>query len=206
MESLRLYIKEKFRSIARKIKKLRLQKMHLDYIAGMLSIPVLITAIIINFGNLSKNKPQTPVSPTPQIIVVTPKNQNNPASQINPTSEICKKTVGPITISYPQEGQTVSDNPVCFIINYSDQSYCSVVWSYSVNNGTWSDYNTNAPCVYNIPNGNVSFQLRVNSTVSSDAKMLSRNFVYSGAGSPTTTLTPTFTPTPTRIASGSASL
>ena len=176
---------EKLQRAWRHFQKYRLQKIHLDWIISILSIPVLITAIIINWGNLShKPMPVTipSASPSPQVIVL-------------PTSSpSCTKSIGPISISYPTEGQSVSDNPVCITISYPDTSYCSVVWSYRINNGSWSDFSNNTPCLYNLPNGTTQFDLRVNSTVSSSTTTLSRSFVYAGP-------TPTATPTPVATSS-----
>lgn len=205
MQDITNHYLEKVRQAFRRLKKIRLRKMHLDYIAGLLSIPVLIMAIIINFGNLNnKNKTtsQTP-SPSPQIIVVPIsekpshplQNKNEPTA----TPQVCDKSIGPISITYPQEGQTISDNPACITITYSNPNYCSVVWSYSINGSSWSNYNTDTPCLYNLPNGNVQFQLRVNSTVSTDTTTLTRNFVYNGANNPVITPTSTLTPTPSPI-------
>lgn len=189
--------KEKLRRSVAKLLHTRPQKVHFDYIAGLLSIPVLATAIILNIGNLtSKNQPQ-PVVPTPaeRVIFVSEK----PAAQTSPvaTSAVCKKSIGPIEISSPLEGESVKDNPVCITIDYQDEDYCSVVWSYRINEGTWSEYNSNSPCLYNVPNGSVKFELRVKSTVSSDTKNLTRTFNYSGGSSPTSTPSPTSSPTPT---------
>ncbi len=175
-------LKEKNLRLVRKIKKLRPQKMHLDYVAGILSIPLLIMGLIVNFSNIAKKPSTNTATPTPQVIVVPEKTTTAPNIIVQPTnSNVCKKTVGPISISSPAEGETISDNPVCFTISYPDENYCSVVWSYRINGGSWSEYNTNAPCLYNLPSGNVSFQLRVTSTVSSDSKSLTRNFTYKGS-------------------------
>ncbi len=177
---------DKIQKAIKKFTRVRLRKMHLDYLAGILSIPVLITAIIINWGNLTRSSTSQPksASPTPQVIIV------NQKSSPSTPSATCQKNVGPVVITFPQEGQSVSDNPVCITISYADSNYCSVVWSYSINNGPWSNYSNNSPCLYNVPNGNVSFSLRVNSTVSNDTKTLTRNFIYAGV-SPTPTIAPT---------------
>ena len=189
---------EKIQRATSKFARVRLKKIHLDYIAGLLSIPVLITAIMINWGNLSKNvQPAAKTtSPSPQVIVV-PQNTNS-ASNTEPTSTSCKKGVGPIAITSPQEGDSVSDNPVCVTIDYSDPSYCGVVWSYRINGGSWSDFNNTSPCLYNLPSGNVHVDLRVNSTSSTDQRTLSRNFTYTGSNNSSST------PTPTSVASSSA--
>jgi len=190
---------EKMRRAAAKFARVRLKKIHLDYLAGILSIPVLVTAIIINWSNLThKTTPVTQnVSPSPQVIIVP-----QGASVVPTSSPTCQKSVGPIAISSPTEGESVSDNPVCITIDYSDPNYCSVVWSYRINGGAWSDFNNTSPCLYNLPNGEVAFNLRVNSTVSSDQQTLSRSFTYTGSAVATPTPSPTFTPTP--VASSSA--
>lgn len=195
---------DKMRRAWSRFAKYRLQKIHLDWIISILSIPVLITAIIINWGNLSHKAATTApsASPSPQVIIVP---QGNSGSGIVPTSSpSCTKSIGPVAISSPKEGDSVGDNPVCITIT-TDPAYCSVVWSYRINGGAWSDFTNNSPCLYNLPNGNVQFDLRVNSTVSSDSTTLSRRFTYSGS---TIVATPTptaaFTPTPTNVATGSA--
>lgn len=195
---------ERIKKWFRKIGRLRPQKMHLDYLAGMLSIPVLILAIFINWSNLiHQNAPTKPgVSPSPQVIVVP---QKTTQTIIPTNSPVCTKSIGPISIASPTEGQTVSDNPVCITISYPDATYCSVVWSYRINGGTWSDYTTNSPCLYNLPNGKIQFDLRVTSTVSSDSTSLSRSFTYTGTNAvPSPTPTPTTAPSPTPVASSSA--
>lgn len=193
--------------------------MHLDYISAILSLPLLVMALIINFTNLRKNSsPVLTPTPIPTISESAPKKRPPEITQTvqsitsTPavTSSVCQKSIGPISISYPLEGATLSDNPVCISIDYSDTSYCSVIWSYKINNGTWSDYNNDRLCIYNLPAGNVNFQLRVVSTVSNDTKTLTRNFQYNGTtvSVPSSTPAPTVTPvalTPTSTASSSAS-
>src|SRR5690606_37404596 len=98
-------------------------------------------------------------------------------------SPVCKEEVGPISITFPQEGAVVKDSPVCINIRDADEDYCSVVWSYRINNGTWSEYNSNSPCLYNLPTGDVKFELRVQSTVSQDTDVLERTFKYEGVAS-----------------------
>src|SRR5260370_34376519 len=88
-------LKGKLKDAAKKATKVRVRKIHLDYIAGILSIPVLITAIIINFSNLNKSKTATvQASPTPQIIVV-PASQNSLSPKPSPILS-CTKSIGPI--------------------------------------------------------------------------------------------------------------
>lgn len=167
------------------IKSLKIRKRHLDWVAGLLSIPVLITVITLNLTNLNsqKTKNNTTSPQTTEKVIVVPQENNEPSSQ--PTNATCKKEIGPISVSNPKEGDTVSDNPVYITIKYNDSDYCSVVWSYRINSGSWSEYNSNSPSLYNLPNGNVKFELRIQSTVSQDTDSLLRNFIYTG--SPTST-------------------
>ncbi len=174
------------------IKKIKIGKHHLDWIAGALSIPVLLTVIFLNLNNIASQKKNTVNPPTNQPtekIIVVPQNSNQePSPTTTPTSSACKKEVGPISITSPAEGDTVTGNPVCVTIKYDDPSYCSVVWSYRINNGDWSGYSNNSPCIYNMPSGNIKFDLRVQSTVSQDQqKTLSQNFEYQAITTPTAT-------------------
>lgn len=199
--------RERLRKFIAKLLHIRPQKVHFDYIAGMLTIPVLISAILLNYGNIAgrqDSKTSSQPTGTEKVIVVPEKQtevqviQPTQVSSSSSTPQVCQKSIGPIEISSPEEGETVSSNPVCITIDYKDDSYCSVVWSYRINNGTWSEYNSNSPCLYDVPNGKVTFDLRVKSTVSSDTENLTRTFNYSGSKT-TPTPTPTVTPAPTGV-------
>lgn len=197
-------MKEKISKVVNVVKKIPDKKNHLDFLAAALTIPVLISVIILNYNNLQKLK--TPASPSavpsvaptqaakPQYIIVPSQNQS--AESPTPVTSACIKDIGPIDVSYPKEGDTVSDNPLCIIINYSNTNYCSVVWSYRINNGAWSDYTSNNPCIYNLQNGNIKFDLRVQSTVTQNTASLTRNFIYQGQP----VITPTAPPPSTQSA------
>lgn len=195
--------KKRLSKIINSVKKAPDRKHYLEFVTAALSIPVLLTVILVNLNNLNagKAKEAPSVAPTqqPREIIIREGGSNNsqPTIVLPTNSEICKKEVGPITISSPKEGATVTDNPVNFVIKHDDR-YCSVVWSYRINNGSWSEYSSNAPSIYNMPNGNVRFQLRVQSTVSTDTDSIELNFNYQG-GQPvsTPTTTPSVTPTTT---------
>lgn len=166
------------------------RKRYFDLVAGVLGIPALVLVIILNYNNLQSNKKTTTPAPTPVQTSTTPiiiqtgpssGSQNSNNTSPTPSSTACKKQIGPISISYPQEGATVSDNPLNIIINYNDSDYCSVVWSYRINGGQWSDYSSNSIALYNMPSGNVTLDLRVQSTVSQDQSMITRHFTYNGS-------------------------
>lgn len=181
-------MKEKLSKVIKTVKKAPQKKHHLDFIVAILTIPVLLSVIFLNYSNLQKNKTSTIPNPSPtqnekQVIVIPQKDSSSPA----PTSSTCKKEIGPVNISSPKEGGIISDNPVCITVNYNDTNYCSVVWSYRINNGTWSDYNSGNPCIYNLPNGNIKFDLKIQSTVTQEEQTITRNFIYRGSSSTTAT-------------------
>lgn len=191
-------MKKKLGKVLNSVKKAPDRKHYLEFITAALSIPVLLTVILVNINNLNATKKEP--TPTPVITsepreIIIREGGSSPVEK-NPTAtptELCKKEIGPISITSPKEGSTVTDNPVNFVIKHNDD-YCTSVWSYRINNGSWSEYSSSAPSIYNMPNGPVKFQLRVQSTVSNDTDSLELNFTYSGSP---VTVTPTQTGTPT---------
>lgn len=108
---------------------------------------MLLTVLITNLNNLNstKNDSTKDPQPTKQEIVI----KEVPATTTPGTDhETCKKEVGPVTISYPTEGATITTNPVNVTIRYQNSEYCSVVWSYRVNEGEWSEYSSNSISLY----------------------------------------------------------
>lgn len=193
-------MKRKISKFFNSLKKAPERKHYLEFVTAALSIPVLLTVILVNVNNLNGEKKDATVTPPPSVapreIIIREGSNSNSTEKIVPTNDVCKKDIGPISISYPKEGATLNDNPVNFIIKH-DSAYCTVVWSYRVNGGSWSEYSSNAPSIYNLPNGPIKFELRVQSTVSSDQDSLERNFIYQGSSvaTPTTTTAPTPTAT-----------
>ncbi len=161
------------------------KKRYLELVTALLSVPVLATAILLNFNNL---KPKVEPTPTPtvqeKIVYVSPSKSDEPT----PTE--CKEGIAPLEVSSPKEDETVSDNPVNIDINYTQGEYCAAVWSYRLNNGRWSDYSDRSIALYNLPQGNIVFDLRVKSIVTSQEKTYSRSFIYAGteiSNTPTST-------------------
>lgn len=192
-------MKRKITKFLHSIRRIPDRKHYVEFITATLSIPVLLTVILVNLSNLQNEKKDsepTPTQPVREVIIREGGNSGN-QTVVQPTnSEVCKREIGPISISYPREGATVTENPVNFIIRYEDKSYCSVVWSYRINNGTWSEFSSNSPTVYNMPNGDITFELRVQSTVTEEQEMITRKFKYTG-GAEAVAPSPTFTPIPT---------
>jgi len=176
------------------------KKQYLEFITALLTIPVLLTVLISNISNLQSQKntklPVSTLAPVIEKITVTspPATTPAPVQSTTPTPtptprQECVQQVGPIEISYPAEGSTVTGDPVCLIVTRLSQNYCSVVWSYRINGGSWSDYTDSPICMYGLTPGVKNLDLRVNSIISTDTTMLQRTFTVAGATpSPTPTI------------------
>lgn len=166
------------------------KKPHIEFIAAILSIPLFISIIILNFNNI-KNLGNAKPTPTPGITVIAPAPNGvfyaapvgikKPATvNFEATKAPCVKGLGPISISSPGEGDTVSNNPVEVDIVYDDSQYCGAAWSYRVNGGDWSGYDDRSVALYNLPKGSITFELRVKSIAGSNTTPLTRRFTYNG--------------------------
>ncbi len=169
------------------------KKKHVEFITALLSVPVMVTVIILNLNNLqqSKNATSKQASPTtaPIQVVITGETGTKQPPPPSPTSFVsvsptpsptltqCKQEIGPVTILSPQEGEIVTTDPVCITIT-TDSSYCPITWSYSLNGGTWSTYTDKNICLYNLDGGNKTIQLKVKSTASDQVIELQRSFIY----------------------------
>ena len=175
------------------------KKQYIEFFTALLSVPVLLTVILLNINNLSGNnaKKEEPAKGERIIIavpsVVTPsKNQTieNETQDESPSDE-CKKEIGPIEIISPKEGVIVDYNPVSVDVSYEGSGdYCAVVWSYRINNDKWSEYGDNSISLYNLTRGDVLLEMRVKSIVTGEEKILKRSFEYIGDS---TIVTPTIT-------------
>jgi hypothetical protein len=167
--------------------KLIKKKPYIEFVTAFLSIPVLITVLLLNFNTL-KNIGGQP-TPTPEPggtqtgFYAAPIGTNKPAATIGAgTPGPCKNGLGPISIDTPNENDIVSNNPVTININYDNSVYCGAAWSYRINGSTWSGYDDRSLALYNLPPGHVKFELRVKSISSSNEKTVTRNFTYNGKG------------------------
>lgn len=181
------------------------KKKYIEFITALLSVPVMLTIIILNLNSLNQSKKQSTNTnqTTPIQIVITEKTPSQgspvPTQTITPTVipsptltlTECKKEIGPVEILSPQEGEVIAKDAVCIKLSTKSE-YCPVVWSYQVNNGNWSDFTDKGICLYNLTNGEKQLQIKIKSTVSDDEITLKRNFTYTGS---------TFTPTATFSAS-----
>ena len=179
--------------LKKSIKEFHTKKPHIEFFTALLTIPVLLTVIILNFNNLKGDSSKdTPKNET--IVITQPAGSEK---EVIVTQPACEPGLGDISIISPEEGDEVNSNPVMVDIKYDSGEFCEAVWSYRINNGTWSAYDDRSIALYNLPNGNVKLDLRVKSVVNSDQKSLTRNFEYTGASAsptPTATLSPAPTP------------
>ncbi len=181
-----------FQRILLSYRNLPAKKQYIEFFTAVLTIPVLLTVIILNVSNL-KTKPESAQRQpeTKAVVITVPSTQQDSDTQSPsplPTSkEECKKEVGPIEIVEPKEGETTSENPVVITISKPEDGYCALVWSYRINNGRWSDYDDKSIALYNPPDGEITLNLRVKNVASGQEKQLSRTFTFLG---------PTHTPTP----------
>lgn len=209
---------EKVASLSKKIllstRNIPIKKSYIEFFTAILSVPVLITVIMLNINNLkSSNKSNTdsppPVQKEEKIyipIITTTQSQNKnlipeasispmQITSVTPTNQACKPLIGPVSISAPAEGDTINDNPAAIIITYKTGEYCAVVWSYRLNNSAWSAYDDKSIALYNLPPGKLKIDVKIKSIVTGDEQILTRNFTYSGTNSPTVpTASPTISP------------
>ena len=179
----------------KKLERLYEKKPIVEFIVAVLSIPSILLLLLLNLKALTNNSSANPPPPPTGVFSVPGTNESFYSRPVtrepkvtvlpNETQAPCIKGLGPVSISSPNEGAAIASNPVDVNISYDDSTYCSAVWSYSVNGSSWSDYNNNSVALYNLPNGPITFQLRVKSLTTSDSTTLSRNFVYSGSSNPT---------------------
>lgn len=193
-------MKNKFTKIIEWYKGLPTKKSHVEFITAVLSVPVMLTVIILNLNNLAQQKnttqkQSTSDKTTPIQVIITGEKNNTPTQYstpqpsaptgyISPTMTSCIKEVGPVSILSPRENEVVSKNPLCITIA-TQSNYCGVTWSYRFDNGDWSDYSDNSICLHSLANGNQTIQLRIRSQVSDDAVTLQRSFIYQGSSEPT---------------------
>lgn len=181
------------------------KKRYIELLTAVLTVPVLITVLIANVRNIN-TQPQKNESissgssvlgtvrqtPTPTFPVnKSGTTDASPSSITSPepshTPQQCNPAVGNPTIKYPKEGEVVTGNPVCIDISIEKEGFCSVVWSYRINNSAWSEFTDKSFCIYDLSPGQKQLEVRIKSIVSGDEVTRSRTFLIPGM---------TATPTP----------
>ncbi len=177
------------------------KKQYVEFFTALLSVPFLLTVILLNINNLKANSTVKAVKESPQpsvvkeIIYIEPKNSSKTVqsnsikpteradstveSRLNPTTIQCKKEVGPISIIAPKDGEVVTENPVNVIVRYESGEYCAVVWSYRINKGAWSEYDDKSIALFDLPNESILLELKVKSIVTGEEKLLQKSFINS---------------------------
>ena len=177
------------------------KKQYIELLTAVLSVPVLLTVVYMNYLSIQEKRHKDELTPTPtppQSVVTIIKENDNPTPRVSESDTECNPEIGPITIVNPEENASESDNPLEIDIQYTKGTYCSVVWSYRINASNWSEYNDNDIQIYNMPSGEKTLELRVKSIVSGQEKKIIRTFKYTNNQEVATpTNSPTATPTPT---------
>lgn len=199
------------------------KKKYIELISAALTVPMLLTVIVINLNNIKgqnkTNTTNTSSNTTPIQVIITgsqdQENKNPPPTEKNsptitseitptatltptPTSTSCINEIGPIEIISPREGEIITTNNVCLNIS-TDSKYCQLVWSYKLDDDDWSKFNSNNICFYNLDSGLKKLQIKFKNTSTEETVTLVRNFTYQNP-SPTTTastISPTESATPT---------
>lgn len=187
------------------------KKNYLEFVTALLSIPVLLTVVYMNYLSIQEKRQKEEASPSPAptqsvVTIIREREIDRSPTETQESKETdteCEAGIGNIEIANPEEGKTISDNPLEIDINYTKGSYCAAVWSYRLNGGNWSDYTDNNIEIYNLPSGEKKLELRVKNIVSGDTQTVERNFIYKNTNEvPTpTSVPPTNTPTPLPTAS-----
>lgn len=183
------------------------KKKWIDLITALLTIPVLITVILNNIGNLKKSTNNPPSSETPQptierIIITGEGSGQGPAitgtvstPSITPETRnvpSCNSEIPPFDIAFPNEGDNLSIDPVCISLRQTVMdNYCPVVWAYRINGAAWSTFSNDPICLYNMASGPVKLEVDIKSTVSGEENIITRNFIYQNKS-----ITPSITPSP----------
>ena len=182
------------------------KKRYLEFVTALLTIPVLLTVIYTNMVRIREDK-KSNTTPTPEksekiVIIREDENKENeksntptpvPTLDLSPTqtTKECKKEVGPVKISSPSEEEIVQDDLICVKIDYTVGEFCSVAWSYKLDDNKWSDYTSSPFCFSKLDPGKHELDLRVQSVASSDEVTLERTFYIKTKESPS--------PTPTQL-------
>ena len=80
------------------------KKHHVEFITALLSIPVLLTVIALNWSSLNGTKKEETTKPSEIIISLPAQKDATP----QPTKVDCKPGVGNVDITSPSEGDTIS--------------------------------------------------------------------------------------------------
>lgn len=209
-----------FSKFIKNLRDLPEKKRYIEFFSAILSLPVLITVILLNVNNLNnlkKNSETTP-DPTPtnapisandndqnslsiseiqSMISSTIQNSTSPPASstgtFTPAPQNCKNEIGPVRIISPREGEIVARDPVLIDIT-NDPEYCSLIWSYSLDGQPWAEFTNKAIYLYNLTPGDKNLEVKIRNPSNDNEIILKKNFTYQGTGA-TSTPIPTADPT-----------
>ena len=169
------------------------KKPYLEFFSALLTIPVLLSVVAVNYNNLTGNNNKDTSKQASTVVITQPAvEKNEPVEkEIIVTKEACKEGLGNVLILSPEENEKVKGNPVFIDISYDDSEHCQAVWSYRINSGQWSSFDDRSIALYDLPNGNIKFDLRVKSVVNTDQISISRNFIYENSATDGASIAPT---------------
>lgn len=200
-------------NLYKKLVNLPNKKNYLEFITAFLSIPVLLTVVYMNYLSIQekriKETPTPTVAPTQSVVTIIREKVSDSEPTANPKTDTsdadkeCEPGIGQVNIANPDEGSTVSNNPLEIDIAYEQGVFCAVVWSYRINGSNWSDYTDSNIVIYNMPSGEKKLELRIKSIVSGETQTIERNFSYKNTQevATPTSAPPTSTPAPSPTAS-----
>jgi hypothetical protein len=176
------------------------KKRYIEFITALLTIPVLLSVIILNYSNLNGSKKDTNPPSEEKPTVITIVQERDESGTPTPTPSViaeCKPEVGNISITSPEENETATQNPLTISIKKNDKpnEYCAVVWSYRINGGSWSNFDDKDISIFDMKSGEKNLEIRIKSLISGEEKTLKRTFLYENTQeveepSPTSTAAP----------------
>ena len=201
-----------FVRIRKSIANLPDKKKYIEVITASVSIPVLLSVVLVNYlnmqdkrstGNKTPTITEAPNNQSPTIITIirdpenpTPTPKSMPDTSPTPliTRAECIKDIGPVNIITPSENEVITTNPVEIDVRYDQGDYCSVVWRYRIDNANWSNFTDSDIVIYNMDSGKKTIELQVKSIVSDASTTIKRTFTYQNTDNIST---PTIIPSPT---------
>jgi hypothetical protein len=175
------------------------KKRYLEFLTALLSVPVLITVLFLNYSNIQDRKKTTLDTQIQPIITIVQQGTSEKKEPSPTETAECLPEIGGITIDTPQEGASISSNPLAINIErvQDGEKYCSIVWSYRINSGNWSDFSDKDISIFNMESGEKTLELKIKSIVSGEEKNITRKFTYKNTQEvPTPTPSATATPSP----------
>ena len=114
------------------------KKKYIEFFTALLTIPVLLTLILNNIGNIQERNQRELEgdTPAPQVTILPveverPVIVNGDTTPATPSADDqtpteCKREVGPVSIVNPSEGQVIDSGTVGVDISYTIGEYCAV--------------------------------------------------------------------------------